>query len=152
MEEKATVSEIPMHVVDECLVVPIQVELRDDVALRIQREILRKVHQTAVRGVIIDVSGVNVIDSFLAQTISDTTKMASLLGAATVLVGLKPGVAAALVDLEAEFRDIRTVRTLQHGLDMLDSILHPEDEAEEVEQPEVEDIQDRETEKEDDED
>jgi len=121
-----------MQVVRGCLVVPVQVELYDDVVLQIQRDILEKVQETHTKGVIIDVSAVEVMDSFIAQTLSDTARMASLLGAKTVLCGLQAGVVAALVDLNIEFHDVQTARTLEDSFRILEPVVLPEEKLEEV--------------------
>ncbi len=100
---------------------PVQVELYDDVVLQIQRDILTQVRDTGAKGVIIDVSAVEVMDSFIAQTFSDTAQMVSLLGAKTILSGLQAGVVAALIDLNVEFYNVQTARTLEEGFRILEA-------------------------------
>jgi len=109
-----------MYVTRGCLVVPIQVELSDELALRVQKDVLHRVCQGGVRGVIIDVSGVTVIDSVLARIIFDTAKMASLLGARAVVSGLRPGVAAALADFDFDPEDVPTVISLEEGFHVME--------------------------------
>ena len=104
-----------MQIVRGCLVVPVQVELYDDVVLQLQKDILETVRETKAKGVILDLSTVDVMDSFIAQTLSDTARMTALLGAKTVLSGLQAGVVAALIDLDVEFQDAQTARTLEEG-------------------------------------
>ena len=108
-----------MQIVRGCLVVPVQVELYDNVVLQLRKDILEKVRETGAKGVIIDLSAVDVMDSFIAQTLSDTARMAALLGAKTVLSGLQAGVVAGLIDLDVEFQNVQTARTLEEGFRLI---------------------------------
>ena len=134
MKDKISLSRAAMHISRGCLIVPIQIELYDEIILRIQKDILERVKDTGVKGVIIDVSGVEIIDSFLAQAICDTVIMVSMLGAATVLTGLKPEVAASLVDLDIEFKDIKTAMDIEAGFQKLEPLVRPKEEPEEIEE------------------
>jgi len=134
VEDKITLSRVAMHISRGCLIVPIQIELYDEIILRIQKDILERVKNTGVKGVIIDVSGVEIIDSFFAQAICDTVKMASMLGATTVLTGLKPEVAASLVDLDIDFKDVQTAMNLEAGFKILEPLVSPKEEPEEIEE------------------
>jgi len=151
MEEKIGLSIVAMHISRGCLIVPIQIELYDETILRIQKDILERVKETGVKGVIIDVSGVEIIDSFFAQAIYDTVRMVSMLGAATVLTCLKPEVAASLVDLDIDFKDVRIAMDLEAGFQRLEPLVRPKEEAEEIEEPEGEIDEDREVQVDDDE-
>lgn len=134
MEEKIGLSIVAMHISRGCLIVPIQIELYDEIILRIQKDILERVKETGVKGVIIDVSGVEIIDSFFAQAICDTTRMTYMLGATTVLTGLKPEVAASLVDLDIDFKDVRIAMDLEAGFQRLEPLVRPKEEPEEIEE------------------
>jgi len=144
MEDKISLSGVAMHISRGCLIVPIQIELYDEIILRIQKDILERVKETGVKGVIIDVSGVEIIDSFFAQAICDTMEMAFMLGAETVLTGLKPEVAASLIDLDIDFKDIRTAMNLEAGFQRLEPLVRPKEEPEEIEEPEGEIDEDQE--------
>jgi len=147
VKDKISLSRAAMHISRGCLIVPIQIELYDEIILRIQKDILERVKDTGVKGVIIDVSGVEIIDSFLAQAICDTVIMVSMLGAATVLTGLKPEVAASLVDLDIEFKDIKTAMDIEAGFQKLEPLVRPKEEPEEIEKNEkIEELK-RETDK-----
>jgi len=121
MERNDHQSKINMHIVRGCLVVPIQTELYDEVLIRIQKDILEKVKETGLKKVIIDLSGVNIIDSFFIQTISNVARMISLLGATTTLTGLAPGAVASMIDLGLELADVHIARTLELGFNFLES-------------------------------
>jgi rsbT antagonist protein RsbS len=138
MESRTTLGKVAMYVTRGCLIVPVQLELHDDVLLQMQEEILENVNKTGVRGVIIDVSGVAIMDSFIAQAILDTAKMASLLGARTVITGIRPGVAAALIDLGFKFENVLTAISLEEGFRLVEPVLASEDEYEEVAERNVE--------------
>lgn len=121
MEGKDLQSKINVHIVRGCLVVIIQTELYDKMLIWIQKDILEKIKKTGLKKVIIDLSGINIIDSFFVQTITNTARMASLLGATTVITGLTPGSVASMIDLGLELLDVRIVRTLELGFDFLES-------------------------------
>lgn len=114
--------------------IPIQVELYAETLLQIQKSALEKVKETGIKGMLIDVSAVEVIDSFLGKTLSDTARMASLLGVTTVFTGFKPGVVAALVDLDVELGDIQTAIDLEQGFQKLKPIVEPQELPEEIEE------------------
>jgi len=135
MEEEIGLSKkVAMHISRGCLIVPIQIELYDETILQIQRDILEKVKSTGIKGVIIDVSGVEIIDSFFAQAICDTARMTYMLGATTVLTGLKPEVVASLVDLDIEFKDVQTAMNLEAGYQRLEPLVELKEESEEIEE------------------
>ncbi len=114
-----SISGVSMYITYGCLVVPVQVELYDNIVLHLREQVLEKVQNTRVKGVIIDLSGVSVIDSFSGSVIRDTAKAVSLLGAAVVISGLQPETAAALVDLNLYFEEIPKVSSLEQGLRLL---------------------------------
>ena len=138
MEDVASQSKVAMYVTQGSLVVPLQVELDDELVLQVQEDILERVNRTGVRGIIIDVSGVAIIDSSLGRTISDTARMASLLGARTVVTSLRPGVAASLVDLDFEMKDVLTAVSTEEGFRILAQVIVPEEEREEADETEEE--------------
>lgn len=141
MEQEAALSKVAMYITRGCLVVPIQVELHDELVLQIQGDILERVNKTGIKGVIIDVSGVAVIDSPLARAISDAARMASLLGAKTVITGLRPGVVASLIDLDFDIRGVATAVSLEEGFRLLAPVTAPREEPEEVEEAEEAEVE-----------
>jgi rsbT antagonist protein RsbS len=108
-----------MHIIHDCLVVPIADELHDDTLSRVREEVLEKVMETRTKEVIIDLSAISVIDSFTAGIINGTARSLSLLGAAVVISGIKPGMAASLVDLGVYFEGITSVLSLEEGFRIL---------------------------------
>jgi len=119
MNENTWTGKVSMRITRGFLVVPIQMELTDEAASDIKKAILEKIHQKGVKGVLIDLSEVEIADSFLGTSIRDIGRMAKLLGATSVITGIKPGVAASLVDLEVEFGDLPTVLSMEDGYQVL---------------------------------
>lgn len=113
---------IPVLKIKDVLVVSLQVELQDRLALELQDDILNTLARTGARGLLIDVSAIEVVDSFLGRVIGDTARMAHLMGAATVLAGIRPAVAITLTELGLKLSGIRTALNLEKGLSMLESV------------------------------
>lgn len=139
MDDSNGLGKVSMHIARGCLVVPIQMELTDGAVLGIQRDILQRVHATGVKGVIWDLSGVEIADTFLGNAIENISQMTTLLGATTVVTGLKPGVVASLVDLEIELGDVHTVLTLENGFEILAELTEPDEDEFPEDENEVED-------------
>jgi rsbT antagonist protein RsbS len=139
MEENIDSPLVTMTIVHGCLVVPIQVELYDNTMLKLQNDILVQVKEKGIKGVIIDLSAVNIIDLFLAQKLKETISMVALMGAKTILTGFKPEVAASLVDMDFNFGDIYTAIDQDDAFIKLDSI-SPTIVEETEEDPETEDL------------
>jgi len=114
-----------IHILDNTLIVPVKGELDDDSMQQLQAEILDKAQTTSVTGVIIDMSAVKVLDSFVFSILADTAKMVSLLGARPVFVGFQAGAASALIDLNVDPDNITTALTMGDGLELLRSLTPP---------------------------
>ena len=115
-------SGIALHSIDDCLIVPVRSEIDDGYLSRLTRETLRQTSRTGIKGVLIDVSAVRVLEALHFSLLADMAKMVSLLGARAIFVGFQAGVAAALIDLEADIKDINTVVTMADGLAALASL------------------------------
>jgi rsbT antagonist protein RsbS len=103
------------------LIVSIHAALDDDQLTRLQRDLLDRVGQNRARGILIDVAALDVLDSFAARTLSDLAYMAQLRGARTVVVGIGPEVAMALVRLAVRMPLAQTALDLEGGLEWLTS-------------------------------
>lgn len=121
MPAESAVCGIEMYYLRGVLVVPVPAGIHDQPAMELQRAILERIERTGARGVVIDVAGVSIIDSCVARILSGTAKMAAVLGARTVLAGLRPGVAAALVDRDIDFNGLLTAATVDAGIRELKS-------------------------------
>lgn len=114
------IARVPMQLVHECLVASVQVELSNEVLHLFQQELLVQVRDTRARAVILDLSGASVLDSSDFESVVRTLKMASLMSAMPVIVGLRPGIAASLVELGVEADDIDTCMSLEQAFEVVD--------------------------------
>ncbi len=115
-------SEITILKMGKTIIVPIQVELHDRAAIKLQEDILAKIEEIEATGLIIDVSAVSIVDSFLGRLLGDTAKMARLMGAETVLVGLKKEVVITLIQLGMVVKDLHTALNMEEGLALLERL------------------------------
>src|SRR5699024_11163839 len=107
---------IPMLKLHNYLLVSIQVELDDNTAIQFQEDLLNKIHKTEALGVVIDLTSVDMIDSFIAKVLGDVVAMSDLMGAKVVLTGIQPAVAMILIDLGISLRQVPTALNLEQGL------------------------------------
>ena len=119
MNDKATSDRIPLQLIQGCLVASIQVDLTEDVLSLFRQELLGRIASTRVHGVVLDVSGVEIMDSTDFQMLKTTMTMASVMGAKPVIVGLKPGVVSALVDMDVNTADVCAALNLDEALHLL---------------------------------
>src|SRR5690625_457617 len=90
---------IPILKLHNYLLISIQTEIDDNTAIKFQEDLLNKIHQTGASGVVIDLTSVDIIDSFIAKVLGDVVSMSDLMGAKVVLTGIQPAVAMTLIDL-----------------------------------------------------
>ena len=107
---------IPVLRIGSTLLVSIQIDLRDDVADAFQRDVLRRIEETSAAALLIDITGLDMVDSYVARILVETADMARLMGTETMLVGMRPEVAATLVRMGFPLDGIRTARDLEDGL------------------------------------
>lgn len=110
---------IPILKLYNCLLVSIQVELDDQTALKFQEDLLNKIYETGSNGVVIDLTSVDIIDSFIAKVLGDVISMSKLMGAKVVLTGIQPAVAVTLIELGISLDEIETALDLEKGLETL---------------------------------
>jgi len=110
---------IPVLPLGDVLLVSIQVDLADDLALRLQEDLAEQIVATGVRGVLIDIAALDVVDSFIGRTLSTIASVSRVLAAETVVVGMRPAVAITLVELGLPLRGVRTALTMAQGLRLL---------------------------------
>jgi rsbT antagonist protein RsbS len=103
------------------LLTTIQGELRDQVAQDFQDDVLSALEERGTDGVVIDISALEVVDTYVARVLVETGRMAHLMGAHTVLVGMRPEIAATLVRMGYAMEGVQTALNLQEGLDLLGS-------------------------------
>jgi len=114
--------EIPILQIGNKVVVPIQTELDDLGARRMQEEVLLRIEKSGADGLVIDVSAVSIIDSFLGRILVDTSKMAKLMGAESVIVGMKKEVVLTLIQLGLRMEALNTSLNLEEGLKLLSKL------------------------------
>jgi len=110
---------IPILKLYDCLLVSIQWELDDHTALQFQEDLLHKIHETNARGVVIDITSIDFIDSFIAKVLGDVIEMSKLMGAKVVVTGIRPAVAITLIELGIRLEDVSTALDLENGLEKL---------------------------------
>lgn len=110
---------IPILKVGRVLIVPIQVDMDDATVLHLQERILTELERTGARGVLIDISLLEMVDSFIGRMLSDIATMARIMDARTVVVGMQPAVAITLVELGLELRGVDTVLNVDEGIKLL---------------------------------
>jgi rsbT antagonist protein RsbS len=113
------VTRVPIVCIDGVLVASVQEELYDRDALRLQEELTTGLEEDGARGVLIDLSAVQMVDSFLGRLLNDIAASTRLMGAETVVVGIQPAVAITLVELGLDLSGIRTVLDSDKGFAFL---------------------------------
>jgi rsbT antagonist protein RsbS len=114
MQEK-----IPILQLDNFLLVTIQVDMHDRLALQLQDDLTEKISETNAAGVLIDISSLEVVDSFIGRVIGNISAMARVLDARTVVVGMQPAVAITLVELGLTLEGVHTALNVSRGMALL---------------------------------
>ncbi len=107
---------IPILKIGTTLLATIQIELHDTVVDSFQNDVLEEIEKTGARRLIIDISALETVDSYVARMLANTAKMAKLMGTNTVIVGMRPAVAATLVRMGYFMEGIHTALSLEDGL------------------------------------
>jgi len=116
------VERIPILKMGEFLLVSIQVDMHDQLALTLQDDLTDQIVARRAHGVLIDISALEMVDSFIGRMLSNIANMAKLLDAETVVVGMQPAVAITLVELGMPMRGIRTALDIEKGMLVLHSV------------------------------
>jgi rsbT antagonist protein RsbS len=124
---------------DEFLLITIQVDMDDRLALTLQDDLTERIVRTGARGVLIDISSLELVDSFIGRMFSNIAAMARVLDAETVVVGMRPAVAITLVELGLQLPGVRTALDVERGMALLRAAIEQqpasEDSADDVSQP-----------------
>jgi len=115
--------EIPILRIGNCLLVSIQVDMHDRLALELQDDLTNRIVETRARGVMIDISAMEVVDSFIGRMLNNIAGMSRVLDAVTVVVGMRPAVAITLVELGLTLTGVRTALNVDKGLAMIRRII-----------------------------
>ena len=114
---------IPILQMGEYLIVTIQVDMHDRLAMTLQEDLTNRIVQTQAHGVLIDISALEIVDSFIGRILGNIAKMSQVLDAQTVVVGMQPAVAITLVELGLSLRGIRTALNVEKGMALLKASL-----------------------------
>jgi rsbT antagonist protein RsbS len=110
---------VPVLRMGRFLLVTIQVDMHDRLALALQDDLTEQIRATGARGVLIDISALDVVDSFIGRTIGNIAAMARVLDAETVVTGMRPAVAITLVELGLSLKGVRTALDVERGMELL---------------------------------
>lgn len=110
---------IPILRMGDLLLVTIQVDMHDRLALALQDDLTNRIAETNARGVLIDISALEIVDSFIGRMIANISSMARVLDAETVVVGMQPAVAITLVELGLSLPGVRTALNVERGMNLL---------------------------------
>lgn len=114
---------IPILRMGDYLLVTVQVDMHDRLAMSLQNDLTERISQTGARGVLIDISSVDIVDSFMGRMLASISTMARILGAETVVVGMQPAVAITLVELGMSLSGVHTALTVEKGMSVLRTLL-----------------------------
>lgn len=107
---------IPILRMGDYLLVTIQVDMHDRLAMTLQDDLTARIAATGARGVLIDISSLDIVDSFIGRVLSNISSMAAVLDATTVVVGMQPAVAITLVELGLSLQGVKTALNVERGM------------------------------------
>jgi len=110
---------IPIMKIESSLLVTIQVDMNDSLAIELQDDLSDRIVKTRATGVLIEISALSIIDSFIGRMLGNITAISRLLGADTVVVGMQPAVAITLVELGLSLEGVRTALNVDKGMELL---------------------------------
>jgi rsbT antagonist protein RsbS len=113
---------VPIHKIGDLLLVSIQIDLEDQGAIALQEDLAERISSTGAYGVIIDISAVEIVDSFIGRMFATIASISKLFDADTVVVGMRPAVAITLVELGLPLGGVRTALDLERGMRILREI------------------------------
>jgi rsbT antagonist protein RsbS len=116
------VERIPIIRMGRCLLVTIQVDMYDQLAMTLQNDLTEQIAKHGSEGVLVDISALEIVDSFIGRMIANTAAMARVLGADTVLIGMQPAVAITLVELGLSLPGVLTARNVEMGMALLGKV------------------------------
>ena len=115
---------IPILRMGEFLLVTIQVDMHDRLAMALQEDLTQMISDSDARGVLIDISGLEIVDSFIGRMLANIAAMSRVLDAETIVVGMQPAVAITLVELGLSLPGVRTALNVDAGMEVLRSSVY----------------------------
>ncbi|MDP6113454.1 MAG: STAS domain-containing protein [Planctomycetota bacterium] len=119
---------IPILKMGEFLLVTIQIDMHDQVAMDLQDDLTTMIGKHGSKGVLIDISFLDIVDSFIGRMLNDIASMASILDAESVVVGMQPAVAITLVELGLSLTGVRTALNVERGMELLHAAIAEKEE------------------------
>jgi len=110
---------VPVLKIGEILLVSIQIDLEDHTAMQLQDDLSHRIVETGAHGVVIDISALEIVDSFVGRMLASISGIANVLDATSVVVGMQPAVAITLVELGLSLEGVRTALNVERGMAML---------------------------------
>jgi rsbT antagonist protein RsbS len=118
---------IPILKLGNILITSIQSDMTDEHASVLQTDIVGRLNQSRSRGLILDITSLDIVDSYMARILNETARMAQLMGGEVVITGMNPMVALTLMEMGREFVSVMTALTLEHGVELLQTKLREKD-------------------------
>jgi rsbT antagonist protein RsbS len=112
---------IPILKMGRLLLITIQVDMHDRLAMTLQDDLMTQIRKTGAHGVLIDISALDLVDSFIGRMLANIAAMARVLDADTVVTGMRPAVAITLVELGLSLKGVRTALDVERGMQLLES-------------------------------
>src|SRR6476469_3955285 len=121
---------IPILRMGKFLLVTIQIDLYDRLATNLEADLVQMVNKTGARGVLIDISALSIVDSFMGRILGNIGNMSKIMDAETVVVGMQPAVAITLIELGLELKGVHTALNVEKGMELLKVKIDSDDEEE----------------------
>lgn len=115
---------IPILRMGDCLLVTIQVDMHDRLAITLQDDIMSRISETRAKGLVVDISALEVVDSFIGRVLGNIASMARILDTRTVVVGMRPAVAITLVELGLSLPGVITALNVERGMELVRSAVN----------------------------
>src|ERR1700761_6630580 len=125
--EARTMDRIPILKLGEALLVTIQVDMHDRLAMALEEDLTARIVEQSAKGVLIDISALEIVDSFIGRTLANIAMIARILDAETVVVGMRPAVAITLVELGLSLPGVRTALNAERGMAMIKNRIDDDD-------------------------
>ncbi len=122
--------QIPIMKIGDCLLVSIQVDMHDRMAMALQDDLTSRIVSSRARGVMIDISALEIVDSFIGRMLNNIAAMSRVLDAVTVVVGMRPAVAITLVELGLTLTGVRTALNVDRGLALVRELIDDDNDEE----------------------
>lgn len=114
---------IPILKMGELLLVTIQIDMHDRLAMALQDDLTEMIVRTRAKGVLIDISSLEIVDSFIGRMLNNIASMSKVLDAETIVVGMRPAVAITMVELGLDMRGVKTALNVDKGIEMLNAFI-----------------------------